>query len=479
MEENMKASTFVDENGNVVELVDAQAREELGKRISVEAQELTAEQKDTARKNIGLGNFPEGGIVEQYAADSINVYPAPVEGWQYNTFLKSNGAFISHTGYITTPQINLKPNTTYTMTPKTYGGLEEQNRAWAYDEFGTPVSYLIFVENEDGSVTFTTPDDTVYVHFSLRKDVAGNETTPLDTFIENFNGKFMIVEGTSVPTSFIPYIPSGLRLKGVELPVNAVKLESFKSDVRAIVAPLSGMKIVNFGDSIFGNSRPPNDVSTVIAALSGATVYNCAFGGCRMAQHSGHWDAFSMYRLADAIATGDWSLQDEALNHDDRTSYAETPLALLKSVNFDDVDIITINYCTNDWNGGNVVDGDGTDEFDTDTYLGALRYSAKKIHERYPHIKIVILSATWRFFMDGEGAYTGDGDNTTKNNLTLKQYVDRQKEETEKLHLQYVDLYNIGINKYNRGHFFPSNDGTHQNANGRLRIAEKIVKELY
>ena len=72
--------------------------------------------------------------------------------------------------------------------------------------------------------------------------------------------------------------------------------------------PLKGKTIANFGDSIFGNRRPPNDVSTALAEITGATVYNLGFGGCRMAKHDTNWDPFSMYRLADSIATNDFTV---------------------------------------------------------------------------------------------------------------------------------------------------------------------------
>ena len=242
---------------------------------------------------------------------------------------------------------------------------------------------------------------------------------------------------------------------------------------------LYGKKIVNMGDSIFGNARPPQDVSTYLQNLSGATVYNCAFGGCRMSSHNGHWDAFSMYRLADAIASGDFSLQDEALLYDDRTSYAEEPLALLKTLDFNNIDILTINYGTNDWSASKKIDSD-TNAYDTDTFLGAFRYSLKKIQEAYPALKIVIVSVTWRCEFDAERNVTQDI--STWGNYygtLLGEFYDAQKNCSLENGLQFIDLFSLGINKYNATYYFNGTDGTHQNEHGRQLIAKKINNDLF
>lgn len=241
---------------------------------------------------------------------------------------------------------------------------------------------------------------------------------------------------------------------------------------------LAGKTIVNFGDSIFGNARPPKDVSTYLATATNATVYNVAFGGCRMGKHVGNWDDFSMYRLADAIASGDWSLQNDALNYSDRTSYAETPLGLLKSIDFNDVDIITISYGTNDFTGKNAID-DVTNKYNTNTFAGALRYSIEKIQSAYPNIDIVLCTPTYRFWMDGDGVFTDDSSTRNINGSTLTDFVQKTKDVANEYGLTVIDnYYNCGINSSNRTECFPSNDGTHPNETGRQMIAEYMATVL-
>ena len=244
--------------------------------------------------------------------------------------------------------------------------------------------------------------------------------------------------------------------------------------------PLWGKTIANFGDSIFGNARPPLDVSTFLAANTGATVYNCAFGGCRMAAHTGHWDAFSMYRLAYAIANNDYTLQDDALNYDDRVSYAEEPLALIKSIDYGDLDILTIGYGTNDFTGNNQIDN-ADNPLDTSTVCGALRYSIETLLTAYPNLRIFVLLPTYRFWIDSNNAYVDDAFSHANNiGKTLVEYSEAIAETAKAYNIPVIDNFaELGINKYNRYQYFDETDGTHHNENGRKLLAEHLADKLW
>lgn len=251
-----------------------------------------------------------------------------------------------------------------------------------------------------------------------------------------------------------------------------------KEDHRKLI----GKTIVNFGDSIFGNMRPPNDISTVLADITGATVYNCGFGGCRMGWHSLlNFDAFCMYRLADAITTRDFSLQEEAFNltaSQGLPYYFAKTLELLKSIDFSTVDIITIAYGTNDFTGGLSLDNE-SNKLDTSTIAGALRYSLEKLSTSYPHLKIFVCLPTYRFWMNSDGVFIDDSDTRIISGRTLVQVCNEIEETAEEYHVKVIDNYNIGINKYNKEYYFPKNDGTHPNENGVKLLAQHIANYLY
>jgi len=254
---------------------------------------------------------------------------------------------------------------------------------------------------------------------------------------------------------------------------------------------LKGKTIVNFGDSIFGNYRYPNDISTEISRLTDATVHNCGFGGCRMAKHTiANFDAFSMKSLVSAIVSNDFSIQDAAIESGKIAetegtgklpSYFENTLALLKSIDFTDVDIITIAYGTNDF-AGNIVIDDETNLYNTDCFAGALRYSIETLLNTYPHLKIFICSQTYRFWADKENdyAFINDSDTRTRNDgKMLTDFVEKTKEVAVEYRLPYIDnYYSLGMNKFNRSIYFSKTDGTHPLLTGRRLIAEHIASNL-
>lgn len=265
-----------------------------------------------------------------------------------------------------------------------------------------------------------------------------------------------------------------------------INMPTLEPLILRLAKPLRDKVIVNFGDSIFGNYRGSDSVSAVLANHTGATVYNCGFGGCRMASHSlANFDAFSMYNLANSIASGDYSLQDAAFNisaGENLPSYFSSTLATLKGVDFSTVDIITIAYGTNDFAGGKSLDNE-SDLYDTTKFAGALRHSIETILGKYPHIRIFVCSQIYRFWMDGNGAFTEDSD--TKSSFSsagdkLTDFVAKTKEVAEAYHLPFIDnYYELGMNKFNRTVYFTATDGTHPNATGRELLARHIAAKLF
>lgn len=253
-------------------------------------------------------------------------------------------------------------------------------------------------------------------------------------------------------------------------------------DIRGGV-PLKEKNIVNMGDSIVGMYQFPNDISTVLADITRANTYNCGFGGCRMSAHEqSNWDAFSMYRLAYAIANNSWTLQDNALNDaswSDKPSYFKAHIDLLKSIDFSEADIVTIGYGTNDFTA-NVYLENQNDPDDTTTFIGALRYSIETLLSAFPNLKVFVCTPTYRFWFDSSYVFTEDS-NTKENSRgnTLIDFCNSCKSVCREYNLPCIDNYDIGMGKYTRTHYFASNDGTHPNFKGITLIAKHIAHELW
>ena len=372
-----------------------------------------------------------------------------VKGSSWNN---SGLATTQYTGNYTavTPCIDVIEGHTYKI-PKFYGVV------LLYDANGVNGTQLARTEYPLGDFEFTIPEGKAkigiaYVH---------NNVPAVD--------KVYRLTMTTEEENVLP-------VKNDNLSIQKANIKSV--EIISLLAPLKDKVIVNFGDSIFGNARPPEDISTRLAELTGATVHNCGFGGCRMASHpSANYDAFSMTKLADAIVSRDFSLQENAATStsgDTVPAYFAVGLATLKSVDFTKADIITIAYGANDFNG--IVLDDATKT----SFAGALRYSVETILNAYPHLKIFVCSPTYRFWMDSTGAFTEDTD-TKKGGYgyTTLELWEKAKAVAAEYKLPFIDNYNIGINKFNRGYYFPVNDGAHHKLNGRKLIAEHIAKELF
>lgn len=353
----------------------------------------------------------------------------------------------------------------------------------------TPTTDTLQIRYYPASSSGKSPKANVIGRFNylwLNEGEATSRTEPYNAS-GTFNGSVLlqkVPKGTTVTTTSTAnvYVKASTdkTLTKSDVPADA---EVTGKEIEAVknLLPLYGKTIVNFGDSIFGNARPPKDVSTFLAEKTGAEVLNCAFGGCRMAIRTdlGHWNDFTMVRLAEAISSNDYSVQDEALNYDDRVSYAEEPLTLIKATDFSTVDIITIAYGTNDFTSNIPLDNE-EDSYDEETLAGALRTSIESLLTAYPNLRIFILSTTWRFWVDGSNVYTDDSNTRTNSNgLKLADYNAKLKEVAEEYNLPFVDDYNIGIGKYNRSYYFNDTDGTHHKETGRKLIATHLAKELY
>ena len=233
---------------------------------------------------------------------------------------------------------------------------------------------------------------------------------------------------------------------------------------------LSGRKVVVFGDSIIGMTRDQTSVPAYAAAYTGAEVYNVGFGGCRMAVHpTSGYAAFSMWALADAVASGSYTLQDaQASNGSD---YFPEQLALLKTINFSGVDMIVIHYGTNDF-AANVTIDNTSDDDDTATLCGALRYSLRKIMTAFPKIRVFVSVPIYR-----KWSSTGAETYTNGSGKKLRDFCEALIGVAGEFNCPMIDGYKaLGINTINNAAF--SSDGTHLNDHGRKAFGELIGGSL-
>ena len=227
--------------------------------------------------------------------------------------------------------------------------------------------------------------------------------------------------------------------------------------------PLSGKKMVMFGDSITEFSN----FDEIIAQRTGMTVYNCGFGGCRMSRHNdANYDVFSMTTIAESVASGDFTAQDTA------NIVTQFPtLDTLKSIDFNTIDYVSIGYGTNDFTGG-ITLGALEDIATRDRFNGAIRLVIERLLTAYPHLKIFFITPLFRARQaPGDGL---DSDNNSNGNWYLKEYSDTIIEVAKSRHLPVLNFHDeSGINIYNHEIYF--GDGLHPNQTGYNFLGNKIA----
>ena len=242
---------------------------------------------------------------------------------------------------------------------------------------------------------------------------------------------------------------------------------------------LSDKKIVFLGDSTYaiaGNdgSKIPGWVKTMTAA----DTYNCAFGGTRLSDSrtdSSDFQYFDFPNLCDAIVAEDFTAQENHIPSSEATAYTAN-LNRLKAIDFSEVDIVCIEYGTNDFMADVSL---GVGNGNKTTVYGALVYGIDKLLTAYPNLTIFVDGIRYRAWLSS-GSFVDDAF-THENGLNLKMedYAEAIEKASYSVGIPYSDnLHGYGWNKYNRGTYFPSNDNTHFNSTGAKFAAKILVEKL-
>lgn len=237
---------------------------------------------------------------------------------------------------------------------------------------------------------------------------------------------------------------------------------------------VDGEICVCFGDSLLGMPAAPEDYASVIEAETGLVTVNAGFGAASIAKNPNEaYDAFSLYRLVNAVVSGDWTLQDSKV--------AELPLSnsaarltALKETDWSKVSVVTLGMGLNDINDGYVIENT-EDVKDITTVKGALRYSIETLLTKYPYLKIMVLTPTYRYMYNSDVGC----DEILYNGNTYEEYIDAVISVAEEYKLPYIDLYRtIGFNAYNFKYYYLEGDGTHLNSKGNVRIGKRVANEI-
>lgn len=238
--------------------------------------------------------------------------------------------------------------------------------------------------------------------------------------------------------------------------------------------PLSGKTVVCMGDSIIGMNRTGTSVTAYLARQTGATVYNVGFGGTRMSVHPQEGrGAFSLYMLADAIVSRDWSRQEREAPLGSR--YYPAQLQTLRQIDFSETDILILHYGTNDFTADPGIQPDDPDApMDWHTTAGALRCSIRLLREAYPDLRIYVSLPLYRYWPK-EKEYAESCRNVL--GRTLPEYGQAIALAAEEWDVAVIDGYHdMGMDRGNASKL--TLDGVHLSRAGRRQFARLLGQHM-
>lgn len=352
------------------------------------------------------------------------------------------------------------------------------------DAIGKPVKYAYVNGIADGVITGLYMLDAMYsfngieasasrYRLRFKKDgtlfVIGEDVSE-----EYYSDKILkVVVGTDLIGYAIIHYPVGgyaITSDSLSYTSSATNLDD-NPVIKSYLARSENLVLV--GDSMFGNYGQ-NCLESLLSMISDKQVFNCGFGGCRMAWRnatgSNAYDVFSFVSVADAIASGNYSAQiaQRSLNN----GYPPR-ISALKSIDWSRPTTLFVEYVNNDITGdvaiGDLWDNTQT-EFDKQTVLGAFNYGIKTILTAYPHVRVVQFTSAWRKLgSDAVPPYE------YKNALNLgpADYDAAIKINAERQGISVYDYFRYGGRSWHNRDYYQV-DNSHYNDKGYYMFARKL-----
>ena len=236
--------------------------------------------------------------------------------------------------------------------------------------------------------------------------------------------------------------------------------------------------VVILGDSIMGKERYVTTVDSVIANVTGLSVFNGAFGGTTASsnntqnRYSYHEDSLNLSRLQDAIVHQDFGVQMADLQDNPfQADYFQQTMKKLSQINFSKVDVLLIEHGTNDYSSKRPLDN-ADDPMDAGTYAGALRLTISNLQKTYPNLKIILVTPTFCWISGYEDCTRQDFGYGT-----MDKFVEREQEIAAQYGLDVIDAYhNTGFQADNIAEY--TEDGIHLNEAGREKYGTYLGEQL-
>ena len=177
------------------------------------------------------------------------------------------------------------------------------------------------------------------------------------------------------------------------------------------------LNILFLGNGQLARDKDSEDnLANIIKRKTGANkIYNCAIDGSYMSMTNETYksrfiyDAFSFYMLTTTFTVDNqkilkWARRDLTESQGSVPADVEDALTTLSTVDFDELDTICIYYDSSDYQKQQLPFDDANSS-NVNTYAGALEAGLLLIKETYPHVRIIVMSPTFCYYVDDKGDY--------------------------------------------------------------------------
>ena len=238
--------------------------------------------------------------------------------------------------------------------------------------------------------------------------------------------------------------------------------------------------ILCLGNDPFSDDTSDTGMAGMIAKKTGATVYNAAFPSSTVAIKNATFDSsypidmYSFFYVSQFIAKGDFSAMEQLAPTMGNDQYVKS-VDTLKSIDFNNVDMIVVMYDGQDYLNGNTC-YDPNNDVNPQTYAGAYDSGLKAIHKKYPFIRLVVMSLTYCLAYDSNGKMI-DADNEDLGDGKLSTYLIKLIDVCEDVGVTMEDNYYGTIDADNYKEYLT--DNIHLNEKARDYITDHLVKLVF
>lgn len=242
--------------------------------------------------------------------------------------------------------------------------------------------------------------------------------------------------------------------------------------------------VVVLGNSPFSDERDTDDgVINLVSRMTDAVIYNCSVADSHLAAaeetflpEEDPMDAFNLYWLTTLITLQNTSIYDSAF----RTMGAAAPedavyaYDTLSTLDFQNVDVLVIMYDATDYLEERPLYND-QNATDIQTFAGNMEASLDLLCSTYPHIRIIVMSPTYAYYVNEDGEYISS-DIHKSTGYSLSTYAGNLERIAYLHSVSYLDNIYGTVNEDNADEYLT--DHLHLNAAGRQKLAERFVYAL-